>query len=94
MVEEEQGAAIITEALRTDELLPEPASGDLAKIGASPITVGVYDIYIVEVSTAVEGVPKDVVEETIKSGAMTTVARTPFGNVIGACKRPSFFVYF
>ena len=39
-VEGESGAATITEALRTDERLPKPASGDLVGIGASPVTVG------------------------------------------------------
>lgn len=30
-----------TKALRTDDLLPETASGDLTRIDASPATVGV-----------------------------------------------------
>ena len=56
------GTATTTEALRTDELLPEPASGDLAETGASSATAGVSFTEPVEVSTAVEGAPKDIVE--------------------------------
>ena len=40
MVEGGRGAATVTKALKTDELLPELASGDLAETGASPVTVG------------------------------------------------------
>ena len=67
-VEGESGAAIITEALRTDELLPEPASSDLAKTDASPVTVGVSATEPVEVSTAVEGAPKDITAKMISLG--------------------------
>ena len=90
-VEGEQSAATITEALRTDELLNESASGDLAETGASPVTAGVSTTEPVEVSTTVEGAPKDIAEETIKSGAMTTVASTPFDNAIVTCKRLLLF---
>ena len=64
--------ATITEAFRTDELLSEPASDDLAETGASPATTGVFAIEPVEVSTAIEGAPKDIIEEVIKFGAITT----------------------
>ena len=82
----ELGAATIIEALRTDELSPEPASGDLVKIGTSPITAGVSATEPVEVSTAIKGAPKDMAKETIKSGVMTTVTSTPSGNAIVICK--------
>jgi len=95
-VEGELGAVRITEALRTDEHLPELASCDLTRSGASPvvITIVVSTTGPIVVSTVVEEAPKDVAEETIKSGAMTSVAPTPFGIVIVAYKRPSFFAYF
>ena len=38
----------------------------------------------VEVSTTVEGAPKDIVEEAI--GAMVTVTSASFGNAIVICK--------
>ena len=81
-VEGEPGATTITEALRTDELLPEPASGDLAKTDASPVIVEVSATEPVKVSTTVEGSPKDIIEEMIKSGVVTTMTSTPFDNAI------------
>ena len=75
-------AAIITEALKTDELLFEPVSGDLVKISASTVTAKVSAIEPIEVSTAVEGALKDIAEEMIKSGAMTTVTSAPYDNAI------------
>jgi len=92
MVEEEPGTVTITEALRTDENLPEPASSDLVGSGASPVvvTIGVSATEPIIVSTAVEEAPEDIDEETIKSEAMTTVAPTLFGNIIVAYKRPCF----
>jgi len=95
-VEGELGAVRITEALRTDEHLPELASCDLTRSGASPvvITIVVSTTGPIVVSTVVEEAPKDVTEETIKSGAMTSVAPTPFGFVIVAYKRSSFFACF
>ena len=92
MVEGGLGVATIIEALRTDELLPDPASSDLAKINASTVTTKVSAIEPIEVSTAVEGALKDIVEEMIKSGAMTTVTSTPSGNTIITYER-SFFLF-
>ena len=71
---------------QTDELLPEPAFGDLDETGASSVTARVSSMDPVEVSIAVEGAPKDIAEQTIKSWAMTTVASTPSGNAIISCK--------
>ena len=95
-IEGEPGAVTIIEALKTDEHLSEPASGDLAKSGTFPVvvTTGVPAIEPIIVSATIKEAPKDVAEETIKSGAMTTMAPTPFGNIIVACKRPSFFRLF
>ena len=88
MVEEEPGTVTITEALRTDENLPEPASSDLVGSGASPVvvTIGVSATEPIIVSIVVEEAPKDVAEETIKFRVITTIAPTPFGNIIVACK--------
>ena len=91
MVEGGPSAAIIIEALRTDELLPELTFGDLVETGASPVTVGVSAIEPIEVSIAVEGASEDIAEETIKFGAMTTVISTPSGNAIVTSKSPSLF---
>jgi len=86
-VEGELGAATITEALRVNECLPEPASSDLTGIGASPVTVGVSVTVLVKLSTAIEGAPKDSAEEMTKSEAMTIVASTLSSNVaIITCK--------
>ena len=54
----------------------------------SPVvfTTRVSSIESIVVSTIVKEAPKDVVEETIKSGSMTTVAPTPFDNIIVAYK--------
>ena len=92
-VEGKSGAAIITEALRTDERLLEPACCDLAGSGASSVTVEVSVTEPITISIDVEGAPKDIVDETIKYGAMTTMAPTPFGNAIVACKRLQLFAY-
>jgi len=78
--------ATTIEALRTDELLLKPASGDLTETSASLVTAGVSSTEPVEVSTAIEGAPKDIAEETIKSEVMTTVTSTPSGNAIVTCK--------
>ena len=82
--EGEPGVTITVEALKNDELLLEPASGDLAKPGASSATVGVSSMEPVEVSTAVEEARKDIVEEAI--GAMSIMTSGHFGNVIVICK--------
>ena len=76
--------ATTIKAFRTDELLSEPTSGDLAETSASPVTVGASSMEPVEVSTTVEGVPKDIVEEAI--GAMSVMTSAPFGNAIVICK--------
>jgi len=81
-VEGEPSAVTFTKALRTVEHLPEPASCALAGSSASPITVGVSVTEPITVSTTVEGAPKNITEETIKSGAMTNVVATPFGNAM------------
>ena len=81
--------ALAIEALRTDELLPETTSGDLIITGASPATVGVSSMGPIEVSIAVEGALKDIVEEAI--GAMFVVTLAPFGNAIVTCKRLLLF---
>ena len=73
-----------TEVLSTDELLPKPASSNLARTGASLATAGVSSMEPVEVSIAVEGAHEDIVEETI--GAMSVVTSAPFGNAIVICK--------
>ena len=86
MVEGEPGAATITEALRTDERLPESASGDLVKTSASPVTAEISAIEPIKGSTTIEGAPKDIAEKTIKSGAMTTVTLTSSDNAIVTCK--------
>ena len=91
-VEGASGATIVTEALRTDELLPELASGDLVKTGASFATFGVSSMEPVEVSTTVEGAPKDIVEEEI--GAMSIMTSASFGNAIVICKRPLLAPFF
>jgi len=82
IVEGEPGAAIITEALCTDELLPDIASGDLGETGASPVTARVSATKPVEVSIAVKGAPKNIAKEMIKFGAMTIMTPTPSGNAI------------
>jgi len=92
-VEGGPGSSIIIEPLRTDERLPEPASGDLAGTDASPVTVGVSITEPVTISTRIKGAPKDIADETIKSGAMTIVAPSRFCNAIVACKQPSLFAY-
>ena len=92
IVEGGPGSATVTEPLRTDELLSEPASDDLTKTGASPVIVGVSAIEPIEVSTAVKGALKDIAEETIKSGAMTTVTSTTSGNAILTYKQPLLFL--
>ena len=94
IVEGEPGAAIIIEALRTNECLPEPASDDLVGIGASPVTARVSATAPVKVSATVEGSPKDSVEETTMSGAMTIVASTPSSNAIITCNDYRFLITF
>ena len=86
-VEEESSAIIITEAIKTDEHLSELASGELAVSGASPVvvTTGVPATKPVIVSTTIKKAFKDITEGIIKSP-------TSFGNVIVACKQPSFFL--
>ena len=85
-VEGEPDVATITEALRTNDHLPGLASGNLAESDASLVTAGVSVTEPITISTGVEGAPKDIADETIKSGAMTTMALTPFDNAIVACK--------
>ena len=63
--EGEPDIALPTGALMIDELLPETASGDLTRTGASPATAGVSSMEPIEVSTAVEGAPEDIVEEVM-----------------------------
>ena len=89
MVEGGPGAAIITVALRIDKLLPEPASGDLAEMGASSAA-----IEPVEVDTAIEGAPKDIVKEAIMSGVMTIRTSAPLGNAIVTYKQPLLAFFF
>ena len=72
--------ALATEALRTDELLPETASGDLAGASASPATAEVSSMGPIEVSTAVKRALEDIIEEAI--GAMTVVISASFSNTI------------
>jgi len=69
-----------TEALKTDEVFPEIASG------ASPATVAVSSMEPIEVSTAIEGAPEDIVEEAV--GAMSVMTSAPLGNIIVICRRP------
>jgi len=84
--------ATTIEAFRTDELLPELASCDLIETGASPATVVASSIEPIEVSTIVEGVPKDIVEMVI--GAMSVMTSAPFDNAIEICKRPLLALFF
>ena len=51
-------AATITEALRTDERLSEPASGDLAGTGASSVTSRDSVTEPVKVITVIEEAPR------------------------------------
>ena len=67
-----------TEALRTDEVLPETASG------ASPSTARVSSIEPIGVSTAVEEALGDIVVEAV--GAMSVMTSSPLGNIIVICK--------
>ena len=82
--EGEPDIAPASEALRTDKLLPETASGELAGTGASPTTARVSSMEPTEVSTVVEGAPEDIVKEAI--WAMSVMTSALFGNIIVICK--------
>ena len=70
--EGESDIAPATEVPRTDEALPKTASG--ASLG----TARVSSMERIGVSTAVEGAPEDIIDETV--GAMFILTSAPFDN--------------
>ena len=71
-----EGEPYIPAAFRTDEILPEIASG------ASPATAKFFSIEPAGVSVAIEGVPGDTVVE-----AVSLMTSSPLGNTIAICKQ-------
>ena len=67
------------EAVRTDEILPEIASG------ASPATTKVSSMEPTGVSVAIEGVPRDTVVETVE--AVSLMTSSLLGNTLTICKQ-------